>query len=385
MAALAATTTVGYGALFYAYGVLIVPMQEDLGWSRSFLTGAFSAALLTSALLTMVVGRWLDRHDPRPLFISGGIAAALLAGAWGASSDKAVFAAVWVLLGACQAVLFYEPAFTVLTKWLQGAARHRAVTSVTLLAGLASTIFGPLTEGLERWLGWRGAVFVLGGLLAAVTVPCFTFGLRSPPAPDGVEHEHSLPSEAYASRQFWYLTTAYLLNAVTTFAMAVLLVPYLRDRGMGSGVAASALGAVGLVQVVGRSTFTRLSARVRAVELGTWILAAKAVGLTALLVIPGLPGLAVFVVVYGAANGIATLTRAMAIAELYGPTYYGSISSVVASVGAVAGALAPFAAAAAIEFVGDDDPVLWGFVAVSALAAVASGRVRSAAVQPPLA
>jgi MFS family permease len=376
VAALAATTTVGYGALFYAYGVLLVPMQDDLGWSRSFLTGAFSAALLTAALLTLVVGRWLDRHDPRPLFVLGGVAAALLVVAWGASDDKAVFAGVWILLGACQAVLFYEPAFTVLTKWLHGAPRHRAVTSVTLLAGLASTIFGPLTAGLEHWFGWRGAVFVLAGLLAAVTVPCFTLGLRSPPPIDDVvTHEHTLPSAAFASPQFWYLTVAYLLNAMTTFGIAVLLVPYLRDRGMHSGVAASALGGVGLVQVLGRSTFTRLSARVRAVELGTWILAMKAVGLSLLLVVPGLPGVVSFVVVYGAANGIATLTRAMAVAELYGPTYYGSISSVLASVGAVAGALAPFVAAAAIEIAGDDDPILWGFVAISVLAAFTSARV----------
>ena len=65
VSSLAATTTVGYGVLFYAYGVLLLPMEAELGWSRSVLTGAFTCALVVNALLTIPVGRWLDRHQPR--------------------------------------------------------------------------------------------------------------------------------------------------------------------------------------------------------------------------------------------------------------------------------------------------------------------------------
>jgi MFS family permease len=378
--ALAATTTAGYGVLFYAYGVLLVPMQHDLGWSRSFLTGAFSAALLVAAGLTVAVGRWLDRHPPRGLFLAGAASGTVFVALWGAARSHMTFVAVWLLLGACQAILFYEPAFTVLTKWFRGAERQRAVTAVTLLAGLASTIFSPLTAALEHALGWRGAVVVLAGLLGAVTIPCFALWLDPPALTAGGENDepapHHLPSEAFATLQFWCLTGAYLLSAITTFAVAVHLVPYLRDRGMGSGVAATALGAVGLVQALGRSLFTRMVARWPAVLLGTWILLAKAVGLALLLLFGGLPGVVLFVVVYGAANGIATLTRATAVAELYGAEYYGSISSVVAAASAVAGALAPFAAAAAIDVIGRDTPVLWGLAAISVLAAALHSRIR---------
>src|SRR5207253_11494798 len=122
------------------------------------------------------------------------------------------------------------------------------------------------TAFLERWLGWRDAVLVLAAVLAAVTIPCFSVGLGSRPSHEArVEpspaHESAstLPTDAFRSRAFWLLTLAYLLNAVTTFAVAVHLVPYLRGRGFASGTAATALGAVGLVQVLGRSTFIRLS------------------------------------------------------------------------------------------------------------------------------
>jgi MFS family permease len=375
---LAATTTAGYGVLFYAYGVLLGPMRHDTGWSRSFLSGTFSLALVVAAAVAIPIGRWLDRHPPRALFLTGAVAGAGLVWAWGTTRSRAVYVGVWALLGLCQAVLFYDPAFTVLTKWFDVRSRVRAITSVTLMAGLASTIFGPLTAFLEHALGWRHAVLVLGLVLAAVTVPGFAFGLRpqpasTPPADAGAAAATStLPADALRTKAFWLLTTAYLLNAVTTYAVPVHLVSYLNGRGVGTGLAATVLGAVGLVQVLGRGTFIRLSANRPSVHLATWVLAAKAAGLALLLVLPGRSGVAPFVVVYGAANGVSTLTRATTLAELYGPDHYGAISSVIGSISAFGGALAPFAAAFAIDRVGGIGPVFAGMAAVSVLAALAN-------------
>jgi len=370
--ALSATTTVGYGVLFYAYGVLLLPMERDLGWSRSVLTGAFSLALLVNALLTVPVGRWLDRHPPRSLLTAGAALACVLAVAWSQVHHPAVLFAVWVGLGACMALLFYEPAFTIITKRLRGTPRHRAVTHVTLVAGLASTIFGPLTAVLEDALGWRGAVGVLAALLGVVTVPLFWLALRQPTdAPEVVlDHDDTLPRDAMATPQFWMLTAAYLLSAFATYAIGVHLVAYLRGEGWRSGHAAVALGSVGLLQVVGRSGFARLAERRDAGALGTWVLGSKGLGIAALIVSPTLVGVGVFLVLYGAANGLQTLTRATVIADLYGTTHYGAISAVVSSVSAIAGSTAPFAVSGAIDLVGRDEPVLWGLVVISVASAV---------------
>lgn len=372
VASLAATTTIGYGVLFYSYGVLLLPMERDLGWRRSVLSGAVSAGLLVAAVLTVPVGRWLDRHEPRTLLVGGGIAGAALTALWASVTSPVALYAVWIGLGACMATLFYEPAFTILTKRLAGADRHRAVTSVTLVAGLASTIFSPLTALLEDALGWRGAVLVLAALLAT-TVPLFSWSLR-PSDADLVPHGHAdtVPRDALRSLRFWCLTAAYTLTAITSYAMAVHLVPYLVEEGWRPGHAAIALGCVGLLQVLGRTTFARLATRWAAGPLGTWVLGVKAIGIAAVVVSPTLAGVAVFLAVYGAANGLQTLTRATVVADLYGVAHYGSISAVVSAVSAVAGSLSPFAVAAAIELVGDDEPVLWGLALVALAAAVAN-------------
>ena len=71
---------VAWGVLYYAFGVLVVPVEQQLAAPRWIITGAFSLALLTSALAAPVVGRWTDRgHGPVVMQAGGLIAAGLLA------------------------------------------------------------------------------------------------------------------------------------------------------------------------------------------------------------------------------------------------------------------------------------------------------------------
>ena len=72
--ALSVTETVSWGILYYAFAVFLVPMQRELGFSTAQLTGAFSLALLVSAVAGVAVGRYLDRHGPRGLMTAGSLA-----------------------------------------------------------------------------------------------------------------------------------------------------------------------------------------------------------------------------------------------------------------------------------------------------------------------
>ncbi|NTU79946.1 MAG: MFS transporter [Chloroflexales bacterium] len=56
---------VSWGILYYAFSVLVAPMQADLGWTTVELTGAYSLALLCAGLAAVPVGRWLDRRSRR--------------------------------------------------------------------------------------------------------------------------------------------------------------------------------------------------------------------------------------------------------------------------------------------------------------------------------
>ena len=72
----------------------------------------------------------------------------------------------------------YAPAFTVITHWA-GGERVRALTTVTLVAGFASTVFAPLAALLESAGTWRTAYLLLAVPLAT-TVAAHWWGLRDP-------------------------------------------------------------------------------------------------------------------------------------------------------------------------------------------------------------
>ena len=177
---LAVTETASWGVLYYAFAVFLVPMQEEMGWSRAAVTGAYSLGLLVSGLAAPLVGHWLDRHGPRGLMTIGSTAGAALLLVWASVEDLLVFYLVWVGIGLAMAATLYEPAFAVLAKWFE-RGRARALLLVTLAGGLASTIFLPLSAWQVEAQGWRGALFALAAILALLTILPHALVLRRSP------------------------------------------------------------------------------------------------------------------------------------------------------------------------------------------------------------
>jgi hypothetical protein len=62
VATLAIAETTPYGVLTYAFGEFLLPMEQELDWSRTALTGAYATATVVSGVAAIPVGRWLDRH-----------------------------------------------------------------------------------------------------------------------------------------------------------------------------------------------------------------------------------------------------------------------------------------------------------------------------------
>jgi MFS family permease len=213
VAVLAITETVSWGVLYYALPVLLVPMQEELGWSTAELAGGLSLALVVSALAGIPVGRWLDQRPPRSLMLAGSVLGAGLVAAWSQVESLLAFYLVWAGIGVAMAMVLYQAAFTVLSKWF-ATRRRDALTALTLVAATASLIFSPLTNQLAEQLGWRHAVLALALVLGLVTVPLHAvLPHRSPPptTPEHASGRHFGGRAALRSADFWLLTGAFFL------------------------------------------------------------------------------------------------------------------------------------------------------------------------------
>src|SRR5947209_8412988 len=61
---------VGFGSLFiFTFGIFLKPLAGAFGWSRAEVSTGFTAAVLTVALCSPLIGRLLDRYPPRRVVI----------------------------------------------------------------------------------------------------------------------------------------------------------------------------------------------------------------------------------------------------------------------------------------------------------------------------
>lgn len=371
------TEITSWGVLYYAFPVLAPTLAEDTGWSISTVTAAFSAGLVVSALVGIPVGRLLDRYGPRWVMTAGsliGVPAIVVVAAAGSLPG---FFAAWLLVGVAQAAVFYPPAFAALTRWW-GRERVRALTALTLVAGLASTVFAPLTAALLDPFGWRGTYLVLAVVLAAVTVPAHLFGLRGP-WPEPVEDADTAPAEdddrtagsIARSRPFVLLVVAVCLGAFTAFAVTVNQVPLLIERGMSTSLAAWALGLGGVGQVLGRLGYSPLTRRVGTRGRAVLILGLLALTTLLLAVLPGPPlALIAAAMLTGAARGIYTLLQATALSDRWPARFYGRLNGILTAPVMLAIAISPWAGSALADLMGGYPPVFVVLAAASLAAAM---------------
>ena len=387
VAALAITQTIGYGTLYYAFAVFLTPVAADLGTSPTTVTGAFTASVLTSAVLAVPIGRWLDRHGGRALMAAGSAIGVLLLLAWANVHTVAQLYLVQIGIGAVAAASLYETAFAVVIAWFTPERRSTALLALTVVAGFASTIFLPLTGWLVDRHGWRTALLVLAAV-HATTVPLHALLVRRPAhhtvtrtgQPAGVGAVRA----ALTDRGFWLLATGFTAHtaAVTTFT--VHLVAALVTWGHPPAFAATIAGLLGVLSVAGRLITTGLQRRFRTTTITATVFGVQA---TAALLLPvlgaNMVGAIGTVIGFGIGFGVATIAKPVLLAQRYDTRRYATLAGVLVIPMTLAKATAPLAAAALHTTTGSYTAVLITIAACCAMAAAAIAAVGPRPVTTP--
>jgi len=380
---LAITETISWGIVYYAYSVLITTLEAEFGWSRAQVTGAFSLALLISGGMAVPVGFYLDRYSPRGLMTIGSIAASILMFSFTKVQTLPQLYLVWMGLGVVMSTILYEPAFVVVAKWFE-KRRATALMIITLAAGFASTIFLPLTARLLTLYGWRQAIVLLSALLAVTTIPMHAFVLRRSPADvgqavDGAEKSSStvdlvgsVPSlsvsQVLRKPTFWWLALSLSIGTMAAIGIRVHIIPFLEDRNYSPEYAAWIGGLIGAMQVLGRVLYAPAGGRYSSSLMVGVIFGLQAVAFIILWLVPSTTGVWIFVVLFGAVYGASTLARPAMLADQFGSTHYGRISSIQYVFQTVATTAAPYIIALMYTASGNDyGPALLMLIGLSIL------------------
>ena len=398
---LAITETVSWGILYYAFSALLAPMRDDLGWSVSTLTGGFSLALIVMGIVAPAVGIWLDRHGPRLLMTGASILGTLMVVAWSRVNDVWLYYLIWIGMGLAMSGALYEPAFTSITAWFE-RDRSRAILIITIMAGFASTIFLPLSGWFEEMWGWREALLALAVILGVVTILPHGLILRRRPEDLGLHidgrtdvtdsaHAEAKPrpsmklGEAVRDPSFWWITTSFFLETLSSIAIGVHMIPYLIERGESATFAATATGMIGAAQVVARITATVLTKRVSQAVITFTLFAMQVVAVVILLEWEGRASILVSVLIFGAGRGVVTLMRPGLVVEYFGRSAFGAISGTMAFFVTWARGIAPLGAGLAYTWWGDYRPVFWMLACFSGLGALSMlGLIRRPRADMPV-
>jgi predicted MFS family arabinose efflux permease len=365
VSALSFTQLISYGTLFYAFALIIEPMEQELGWSKTALTAAFSLALVSSAFFAVPVGRLIDQGYGRVVMTGGSVLAALLLALWAGTEHYLAFVLIWIGMGAAMSSVFYEPGFAVLASNL-GLLTRRGITIMTLVGGFASTVFIPLTHVLIEAWGWRGSLLVLAAfnigicaLLHAVSIPA-----APPRTKHGAEGRSAgisapNPRRVLVKPAFWFFVITSILQGMISTGIPVHLIPIFLERGFSIDAAVAAYTMIGPAQVAARflTGFGERAMSLRGIGVAT-----MALSVLAFLALPFIPAgswlVLGFAALYGASNGMLTIVRALLPPELFGREDYGAIQGMIAMPVRIAMAAAPFAFGALWAWRGSYDAVL---------------------------
>jgi MFS family permease len=373
IAVLGVLTIIGYGACFYAYGVLIGPISADTRWPDAALGAIFSATLVIAGAGGIVAGRVLDARGPRPIFLVAGIAGAgamLLASVQGALLPFAIaYAGGCGLVGALG---FYHITQAVAARTAP-AAPARAIIWLTLFGALSSPIYLPLTAWLTQTAGWRGTIRI-----EAVTVGvAFLFAAiliknpgRSRPG-EPADRRAGVLRAAWRSPLVRAWLAATLTGGAAVNALIIYQVPVTTRAGLPLGVAAAVAGFRGLAQLAGRLPLTALTSKLgtRTTLVLAYTLAAAA---TLLLLAGGaLAPVLVLSLLAGAAIGAIYTLQGVYAHELIDPRQLGMLLGLAQAVFTAGGALGPLTAGALLGATGSGIPAITiisaGFAAAAGL------------------
>ena len=373
--------------------VFVVPMTDELGWSRGLFSGAVSLGGLCAVVVSPFIGRWVDRYGAGLLLSASSALTGALSVLLAITANPLAFYAIYVP----GRMIFTGPLElgipTALSNWfirrrplslaIDGAAKGAGLTIMPLAAQFIIT----------GW-DWKTAWVSLGILSVAVgVIPPLLFisrrpedmGLEPDPAPRAIREDENGPHEsrreatdtvnetnftvgqALKTRALWILAVFSGAGFMVQAGVSLHQVPHYIEQGILPHYAALTASGFALAQIIAGMFWSTLARRVHLRYLlaaAAFVLAGASVA-TAQSYTP-LTALASAGVVGLGVGGLHLLVR-LAWADYYGRQHLGSIRGITMSAQIGGQALGPVTSGFLYDHTGNYHMALQVFTAAAAL------------------
>ncbi len=304
-----------------APGVLIVPLEQEFGWSRASIALPISVALLVYGIIGPFSAGFIERFGLRAVMLTALAVFSLGFGLTPLVHSTSALILLWgLLLGAGTGMTAMVMGAIVAGRWFL-ARRGLVMGLLTGSTAAGQLIFLPLLANLMLVAGWRGAVLIASGIVL-VLVPVVALFMRErptdlgllpygqragaaalpPPAGNPFAIAFAALGRGVVSRDFWLLSGSFFICGASTIGLiGTHFIAACVDHGISEATAAGMLAGMGVLNFIGTTASGWLSDRFDSRYLLFWYYALRGLSL---LFLPyafdlSLWGLALFGLFYG--------------------------------------------------------------------------------------
>ena len=376
--------------------VFVVPMTEDLGWSRGLFSGAVSLGGLCAVLISPLVGKWLDRYGSGLLLSAASVSTGILAIGLSLVGNPAAFYSLYVP----GRMIFSGPLElgipTAISNWfIRRRPLGLAADSVAKGAGLAMI---PLVAQfiITGW-DWRTAWLTLGILTFALgVIPPVLFMARRPedmalepdpapnetrqptsaapesesPSPTGFTESNFTVRQAFRTRALWLLAAFTAAVFMVQAGVSLHQVAHYINQGLAGPSAALTASTFALSQIFSSVFWAAMGRRVPVrflLSAAAFVLATAVLGTSVSATLP--TALMAAAGVGFGVGGLHLLVR-LAWADYYGREHLGTIRGFTMSAQIGGQAVGPVLAGFMFDATGSYQIALLVFTGAASLAGI---------------
>ncbi len=318
-----------------SFGLFLAPVSDGLGTGRA--TFSLAMAIQNIMLGLPVAGMLADRLGSRRVAVAGGLvygAAMLAVARWATAAG--LFGWLGLTAGLALSATSYVVVLGAVGRVVPAHRRASAFGIITAFGSLGMFAMIPVSQGLISGFGWRGAFVGLAVVTGSVAI----IALRLPGSDRDARPTHEVEEpflavlrRARTNRSYLLLIAGFFVCGFHVAFVATHLPAYLSDGGISTAAVTAALALIGLMNIVGSSTFGLLGDRYRKRTLLSILYSSRALLFVLFMI---LPLTNVTAVVFGAVMGFLWLgtvpltsgtvaaifgVRYLAIATLYGVVF----------------------------------------------------------------
>ncbi len=324
-----------------SYGAYVVLLQEEFGWSKTLVAGAFALTRIESGILGPLQGWLVDRFGPRIILRIGILLFGIGFILFSQIETLLTFYLTFALIAVGSSLGGFATVMVSLVNWF---SRHRAKAVALSQIGYS---FGGLAVPIVilclEAFGWRTTAFISGLMVLCVGLPLVQLVKHRPDeageVADGVSDETArvdknffdaeqdfTARQAMRTRAFWLISIGHACALLTVSAVMVHLVPHLTE-GLGYSLPQAGL-VVALMtafQMAGQIAGGYLGDRFNKRYLCIACMSAHTAGLVMVAFASSTAMVVAFAVLHGLAWGVRGPLMVALRADYFGPSSFGTI------------------------------------------------------------